>query len=263
MTRSSRSLFVLSLAFLSLVALPSPASAAGKKNLIKVFFLNTGVQTEARGKLTMVVNKAQTFFKIRVSHASPGTYDVLLDGAVVDTLTVSADGTGKVRHRQRNRGRLAGTPLPYDPAGGQLAIAEAGTTLLEAEVPESPDEAFDTIRIETVLANLGVVPGEADAVFRERFGRMKLRVELEDVAEGDYDLMVDGAMVAGIHVDATGRGEVEFDSRPETADDDHEADDGDDGLDLLLTFDPRGKTISVEQAGTSLFSSMFPTEPAM
>jgi len=56
-------------------------------------------------------------------------------------------------------------------------------------------------------------------------------------------------------VGATGRGNVEFDSRPSTDEDDA-------GLDLLLTSDPRGKTITVMESGTDLFSALFPMTPA-
>jgi len=256
MLKARRLVSILSVLVLLLVALPATAAAHGKKNLIKVFFLNMGVQPQAQGKLHMIDNKAQTFFKIKVNHATPGDYDVLLDGAVVDTLTVDPNGHGALHYRERHRGRHAGAPLPFNPAGGQLEIAESGTTVLSATIPATPQESFERIHIVTELSNLGVVPGTAVADFKEHFGRMKFRVEVEGAAEGTYDLMVDGTKQAEILVDATGRGEVEFDSRPST-------DDDDEGLDLLLTFDPRGKSIEVMQAGSGLFSAMFPTAPPL
>jgi len=282
MAKFSRAVSVVSLAFLMLVALPAPASAAAKKNLTKVFFLNMGVQANARGKVMVVENKAQTMLKIHVSHAVPGVYDVVLDGAVVDTLTVGSNGKGTLRYRRRNHGRRAGSPLPFDPRGGQIEIASTGTGVLEADVPDSPNAGSDITQIAAELTNLGVVPGEAEAVFQERCGRMKFRVELKDVDEGVYDLLVDGTKVADIQVDATGFGEVDFDSRPSIDDDgdDGGAGDGPDGqsgddgggdhtesagvdghMELLLTFDPRGKTITVGQGGVDLFSADFPTEP--
>ncbi|HET9481034.1 MAG TPA: hypothetical protein VFP98_04690 [Candidatus Polarisedimenticolia bacterium] len=246
----------LSIALLALVALATPAQAASKKNLTKVFFLNMGVQAGAHGKLMMIENRAQTFFKINLKRMAPGTYDVVLNGAIVDTIIVDASGEGQLRYRHRTRGKGAGTPLPYDPSGSEIAIQAAGIAILAANIPATPEEAFLKTEIVIDLTNLGVAPGHAEAEFEARFGRMEFEVEVEDAAPGVYELMVDGVKVADITVDASGRGEVEFDSRPSTDDD------GDD-LDLLLTFDPRGKSISVMQNATDLFSATFPMTPIL
>ena len=80
---------------------------------------------------------------------------------------------------------------------------------------------------------------------------MLFRSELEGAAAGTYDLLVGGTKVGVIVVDATGEGEIEFDSRPSTDQDDP-------GLDLPLTFDPRGQTIQVEQSAVAMFLGTLP-----
>ncbi len=256
---------VLSAACLFVAAFATPAAAASQKNLTKVHFLNTGVQPDAGGKLIMMENKAQTFFMIKVRQMAPGDYDVVLDGAVVDLLTVGLDGKGRVQHRERVKGSNGPTALPYRPAGGQMEIQALGTTVLAASVPATPEEAFQRVEITIDMANLGVMPGEAEAEFEERFGKMEFEVEIEGATPGTFDLMVDGVDMADIVVDASGRGEVEFASHPGELGDDDEGEgspaDGE-GMDLLLTFDPRGRTISIMQSATEVFSAPFPTTPA-
>lgn len=243
---------------LLLVATTVNPAVAGVGNQIKSFFLNTGVQTQARGKLHFVTNPAQSFFSISVSNMAPGTYDVALDGAVVDTLSVNSHGKGTLLHRSQLRPkRGAISPLPYDPRGGQVSIELAGTMLLEAEVPETPEEGTQKVEIESELANLGVVSGEAKAEFEELFGRMQFEVELEDAPTGTYDLLVDSVIVGQIHVGIDGEGRIQFDSVPAGGDDE---DDQGEGLDLLLTFDPRGKSIEISQEGVADFSGVFPLQ---
>ena len=235
---------------------------AGGGNQIKQFFLNTGVQPAATGRLVFISNPAQSKVKISVSKLAAGTYDVILDGAVVDTLVVNAKGKGNVQHRSRPASKkTSATPLLYDPRGGTISIASAGTTVLEGDVPETPEEGQQHIEIEADLENLGVIAGEAEASFEARSGRMQFEVEVEDVPTGVYDLLVDGMKVGEIHVGIGNEGHIEFDSIPEVGDDDDEGeeDEGEGGLDNLLTFDPRGKTITIAQNGTDLFSSVFPT----
>jgi len=236
-------------AILVLMAVSPAPSWATPHNQLKYFFINTGVQGAAEGKVLFVSNKAQSFFTIKTSHMTPGTYDVVVNGAIVDTLTVDATGSGSVTHRTKVKKN--GGPLPYDPRGSILSVQTTGIDLLTATVPATPAEAQAKIQFTTDLANLGVIAGSGEATFQSRFGRMQFRVEVEDMPEGVYDLMVGGVKVGEIAVDATGRGEIDFDSRPSSDDDDP-------GLDLPLTFDPRGQTLSVEQSGVSQLSATLP-----
>ena len=254
MATRARRAAILAAGIMAVCTTAAPLFATPQRQM-KVYFLNTGVQTQAQGKLLLVANRAQTFFTIKVTGMTPGAYDLLLDGAVVDALTVRSDGEGKVSHGTRVNPRHGVTPLPYDPRGGDLSIQAAGVDMLMASVPATAAEAQQKIQIRTDLTNMGVQTGAtARATLVSRFGRIQFEVEMESALPGTYDLMVDGVKVAQIEADATGFGEVEFDSRPSSDDGD------DDSLDLLLTFDPRGRAISIMQGTASLFAEMFPLQ---
>ena len=241
---------------IAVVAFASPV-LAGNSNQVKVFFLNTGVQAKAVGKLLFVANPAQSNVKITVARMAPGTYDVGLNGAIVDTLKVNAKGKGTLQHRSLPATkRSAGVPIPYDPRGGQLTVLAGGTVLLEAEVPETPEESEQKIEIEADLANLGVVSGEAEAEFESVLGRMQFEVHTHGTPAGTFDLLVDGVKQGEFTTGVDGDGKIEFDSMPSSGVDDDGESEG--GLDNLLTFDPRGKTITIAQGGTDVFSSVFP-----
>lgn len=240
-----------------LVTAASPASASQAKQ-IKVFFLNMGVQAPAMGRVLFVSNPAQNFFSISVARMTPGTYDVALDGALVDTLRVNSKGKGVLLHRSiLNPKRGPFIPLPYDPRGGQITIESNGEALLEGDVPETPEENQQKVEIESNLTNLGVVSGEAKANFEASFGRMQFEVEIENAPPGTYDLLVDGVNVGKITVGVDGDGRIEFDSMPSVGSDDDQGD-NEGTLDLLLTFDPRGKNVEIQQNGVDSFSGIFP-----
>ena len=69
--------------------------------------------------------------------------------------------------------------------------------------------------------------------------------KIEDLADGAYDLIVGGNNEATITVSG-GEGEVEF------------RDPAEEGK-LMLDFDPRGKTIDVNQGGTVYLTVDFPS----
>ena len=91
---------------------------------------------------------------------------------------------------------------------------------------------------------------------------MKFEVRIEDAVPGTYDLIVGGSNVGQIVVGVDGDGEVEFDSVNGTSvmEEDGE-DESEDSMDLLLTFDPRGQTIEIQQSGVTDFSGTLPTAP--
>jgi len=231
----------------------SPASAGnGPKNQIKMFMLNAGADPDARGMIIEVQNKAQSQFMIQVSRLDPNSsYDIVVNGAVMEQITTNSSGSGRVFHRARTNG----APLSYDPAGASVEIQSSGTVMLSAQVPATPQEAHALVVIHLDLtAALGVM-GTAEADFRSRFGRMKFDVGITGAVPGSYDLVVNGSTVAAITVDVSGRGQIHFDTNPDG--DPNDAD----GIDFLMTFDPRGQTIEVEQTAVAMFTGTFPLIP--
>jgi hypothetical protein len=229
------------------------ADPGGKKNLIKVFMMNTGVDPDARGKFMFVENKAQMFFQVKASGMDPALpCEVVVDGAVMETMTMNSDGEARVSHRVRLKGRHAGGTLPYDPRGAELALRVNGADVLVAHVPRTPEEAFDRVEVEIHLLNLGVQPAaEAEAEFEARFGRMKFEVEVEGLLAGTYDLFVGGADVGDIVVAADGvEAEIEFDTRPCCEDEPG-------GMEEMLTFDPRGQLIEIKDRALPVPAVLF------
>ncbi len=98
----------------------------------------------------------------------------------------------------------------------------------------SDDTASDVLateqRIPLVPARGGVI-GSGHADFEERADRTEFSVEVEDIADGNYRIFVDGVDRGGIVV-TLGTGETEYRSPAEPGK-------------LLLTFDPRGAQIEV------------------
>jgi len=225
------------------------AASGGPKNQIKVFMRSSGVEPEAQGKIIAVTNKAQSFFTIQVQGMDPSTsFDVIVNGAVVDSLTTDVGGEGRVTHRSRTNG----APLPYDPRSTTVEVALAGTVMLSAVVPATPQEAHALIDIKFDLTPGAGVLGTARAEFRSRFGREKFDVEIENGVPGTLDLVVGGVSVGTITVDAAGRGRIDFDTRPGSSDE---------ALDLPMTFDPRGQTVELQQTAVAMFSGTFPLVP--
>lgn len=239
MSKFLRFMMATATAVFAAATISSPAQAS-PNNQIKVLMLNTGVDLDARGRLIFVENKAQSHFMIKCSGLDPSlAYDIVLDGNAVESLVVDANGEARSRHRGRKKGPGQG-PLAYDPRGLTLEIATGGLVVLSSNVPASAQQAQERIEIEINLTpEIGVL-GSAEAEFESRFGRMKFEVEMEDFAQGTYDLFVGGIDVGDIVVGAAGEGEIEFDSKPES-----DNDGSDDGLDLLLTFDPLGQAIEI------------------
>lgn len=241
-------------------AFVTPAEAGPRaKNRVHTLMMNSGAEPAARGRIVVVQNRARTSVTIKVVKMTPGaTYDVLVGGNARDHITTNAAGQGKVVHRAR-RASIHAAPLPYDPRGGSVEIASAGRVFLSADVPETPEECDRMVEIKLHLTPASGVGGEASAEFRERGGRMKFEVEIEDVLPGTYEVFVGGAKVGEIAVDGEGEGTLRFDSVPATGVDE---DDSDDSMDQLLTFDPRGQLIEIQQSGTTVFSGTLPAAPS-
>lgn len=254
MTTMTRLKTLVALGLILAAVAASPAAAGGPKNQIKMFMINTGVEPAYHGMVMFVSNKAQSFFTIRLTRMDPNSsYDVELDGTFEETITTNASGEGRVLHRSRTR--HVPTPLPYDPRGHMLSISEQGTIVLTTSFPLTPQEAHALVRIRLDLTPALGVLGTAEAKFRSRFGRMIFDVEMEDAVPGSYDLLVGGLNVGTIDVDAGGRGDIHFDTRPDS--DPNDAD----GIDVLMTFDPRGNTIQIQQSALDLFSGTLPLVP--
>src|SRR5262245_8223503 len=177
---------------------------AGSGRDIRALMLNMGVERSARGMVHVVHNKAQAAFQIKGSHLSRNTtYDVIVNGAVVDQLRTNGDGTGKVAYRSKAKGHKTGASLPYELRGASVKIARGGTVVLTADVPQTGDESHVLIVIEQRLTNMGVVPtASASAEFESRDGHMRFKVGARGLPPGTYDVIVGGVDVGDLVVTA-------------------------------------------------------------
>jgi len=102
------------------------------------------------------------------------------------------------------------------------------------------------LEIDVPLLSTGAVSGaQGDARFRIRDDcRRDFNVEIEDVADGAYDLRVGGVSRGTLQV-AAGQGELEFSDPVEPGK-------------LLLDFDPRGEAVEVFDGGTLILERPFP-----
>ena len=103
-----------------------------------------------------------------------------------------------------------------------------------------PDTLMSEQRIGLMSARQGI-NGSGHADFEERADRTEFSVEVEDLADGSYRIMVGGVDRGGVTV-VMGIGETEFRSPVEAGK-------------VLLTFDPRGEIIEVHDGQGAVLSS--------
>lgn len=154
-----------------------------------------------------------------------------------------------------------GMPDPFDiELEGIVESVDAPTFVIlgitvdagAAEAKSTISKGNEELEIERDLINAGVYPlGSGDARYRERDGRAEFDIEIEDVPVGSYDFRVDGLSRGTIEVMALPDGQVEGELEFSNPTDDN---------DLLLTFDPRGKELTVLEAEDVIFTLDFPGE---
>lgn len=98
-------------------------------------------------------------------------------------------------------------------------------------------------RVGLVPAREGIT-GSGHADFEERADRTEFSVEVEDLADGNYRIIV-GGIDRGPLIVGMGIGETEFRSPVEAGK-------------ILLTFDPRGQAIEVLDGSTVILEMSFP-----
>ncbi len=244
---------------------------------VEIELTNAGVYPGGSGEIEFEQRIDRTEFKVEIEDVPAGDYTLRVGGvdrAVIEVVELIDGGTeGELEFRDPvEPGKL---PLDFDPRGQLVEILEGGTLIFSAELPDesdvggAPDDGMDDPddgmddpddgnddpaddpdqpqeqEIEVALANSGA---DADASGRARLrirpDRTDFDVEVEDLADGDYDLRVGGTIRATITV-GEGQGEVEFRDPVEPGK-------------LPLEFDPRGMTVAVEQEGEVFLSVEFP-----
>ena len=195
-------------------------------------------------------------FSVEAEDVPAGDYEVRIGGVVKGTLTVVDDGF-------RTKGELefddeADDPgevkLDFDPNGQTIEIVQGATVFFggvfsggtTTTTPQAGQCEASEMRLP--MLDAGAIPGaKGDARFRVRDDcEQDLRIEIEDVPVGSYDLRVDGTVRGSFNVATTlegeNEGEFELDTNP------------DQPGELLLNFDPQGKLVEVLQGGVVVLS---------
>ncbi|MDB6153694.1 MAG: hypothetical protein JWL90_2147 [Chthoniobacteraceae bacterium] len=211
----------------------------------------TGAKSKGAARYTARKSGRRTF-EIAVSGPAAAGLHVYVDG--IDRGEVESHGrTGRVEFSSEPK--VFQSALDFDPRGAQIDMIDAAGFLQFSGKLEAKAKGVNMATRATkqvLIASTGADPdGQALASLRVRDdARKDFSVELENVPEGVYELLVNGIVQGTITVTARAaggtEGEVEFSGKAD-----------DDAHELPLTFDPVGATLSVRQGTTVFFTSLF------
>jgi len=236
----------------ALLAAPAPASAGKSELRLKVNMVNTGADANAKGVAEFRERIDRMDFKVKAQNLDAGSYDVLVNGVAEGSFSVSSKGKGEAEFRSNPEPSENKQPLTFDPRGQLVQVAQGATIFLSVVFPQgslanlsSGGTNVAPVDIEVNLVSTGAIP-QADGKirFRSKSGRDTVRVEIEDVPDGEYAFRVAGND-EGVIVVQNGVGELEFDSQAKNGK-------------LPLTFDPRGQLVEVQLGGTTVLQVVFP-----
>lgn len=218
------------------------------------FIPSTGADPDGTARVKLKVRRdASRKCSVELEGLPVGTYELLADGTAVANIEVktSDDGTeGEVEFSNRDDDSEE-LPLTFDPEKSVFTVQREATVYFQGLLTfAGGGSSTAPTSVEETLSSTGL---DADARGKAEFeiddrGRRKFSVEIEDVAEGVYELWVGGVLRGSIEAESDDdeiEGEIEFES-------------GDDDSDELpLDFDPRGLLIEVKNGSGTFFSHNF------
>lgn len=243
------------------------------------YFENTGLIPGAYGEVEYeVYRNGKRKFEVEVEDLPVGEYEIVVGGNVVGTIPVRFDDDdndeteGEVLYT--NPQRRGTRVLDFDPTNELIEIRQDGQVYLQTlldrsnvgdgrdddddyddwddddyddeDYNEYDDDDYDdnddsSREMKRRFTNTGIISGADGYVEYEvyRNGNRELEVDIDDLAVGSYEIVVDGEVVGSIAVrsyyDGT-EGETYF-TNPQRSNT------------QLLDFDPIGKLIQVRQDG--------------
>ncbi|MFN8642448.1 MAG: hypothetical protein U0802_12655 [Candidatus Binatia bacterium] len=203
---------------------------------------NTGIEAGAAGSVKATFAASRSRLQVRLSGLQPSSAHTLVVGGLAEaTFTSSLGGTAKLRFDSSASG--SSLALDFDPRGEVMEVRHGGDDVLSSVFSGPGEPAGTQVDERTDLTPTAAAgAGRAEARFRQKDGRQQFKVEIEDVADGAYDLYVAGVLRGTVAVTAQ-RGVLEFDSQ-------------DGPPKLPLDFDPRGAQLDVVQGATTFFSGV-------
>ena len=200
-------------------------------------------------------------FEVEIEDVPAGAYQLRVGGVARGTITAAFDPTrGRVRGEiefDSDDDEPAELPLTFDPRGQsiQVFLGAALAFSIDALVPgaSTADSCTPEDDLRPLAANAVQPSASGHARLRVRDDcRTRLNVEIEDVAAGNYTVLIGGiprATLAAAFDALQGQihGEVEFGD--------------DDAGSPPLDFDPHGQSVEIEQQGVTVLSSSFGLTP--
>jgi hypothetical protein len=226
-----------------LAALAAPLLAANS-SLIQSPLTNTGVDSDARGRVLSTLTAKASELIVQVAKLAPSAaHEIEVNGVVEAAFSTNRNGAATVRFKTPKPGR--GPALDFDPRGKLLRVLAGGQSLLEATL-SAEGEPAGALVFERVNLRLGTAVGARGKARAEylldRKGRRIFKVELERAGAGPFALFVGGVKRGDFRTVGV-LSKIKF------------ASGSDDAGALLLDFDPRGQVIDVVRAGAVVFSS--------
>lgn len=225
-----------------ILASPCASMAKSLPDNSKVLIpLSSTADDSVSGSVDFKSSRGRSSMKVQIKNGpSNATLDLIVGGISRGTFTTTSSGSAKLQFQS---GSTSGSKmlLDFDPRGEVIEIHDQADDSLFTNDNNDDGSPDGTIANETVnLTSTGVQPGASGhATLKNKQGKQDFSVEIEDVTDGAYDLIVDGVTRGTINVVA-GKGEIEFSS-------------SDPGK-PLLDFDPFGKVIQVAQNATIILT---------
>ena len=195
-------------------------------------------------------------FSVEIEDVPAGAYELFVGGVSRGTLQV-ADVGGQLKGELEftsEPGEVDELYLDFEPVGAVLEVRQGATVFFS--LTQGPGTGGGgggggscdgaPLEIDLPLISTGAASGaQGDVRYRIRDDcRTDFKVEIEDVADGGYDLQVGGVSRGTITV-AAGNGELEFSDPVEPGK-------------TLLEFDPRGQLVEVLSGATVILERSFP-----
>jgi hypothetical protein len=203
-----------------------------------------------KGKAKFWERADRSDFHVSAEGIADGDYDVLVCGASVAMLPVSA---GRGEFQFRSPGAEGKALLTFDPRGCPIALHDTEGAVLSSgdrvlSPKTSPGQGASGEQGKTDLSgdleSTGFIAGaEGDAVFTVKMNSIEFDVEIRNVPEGLYAVDVAGVERGQIEVNKSGKGKLRFsDPQKEQR--------------LALDFNPHGQLIEV-RAGVDIVLEVF------
>lgn len=190
-------------------------------------------------------------FEVELEDVPVGVYELWVGGVKRGDITVVDIGAGRTKGEiefEAEDDDADELPLDFDVLGQSIEIKQGATTLFQ-EPSFAPTAVSAACPFEETQMSLANVGPDADAKGTARLRTQEdcdknFRVEVENLADGTYDLLMGGTDRGDITV-AIGKGEIEFETNPEASE-------------LPLTFEVAGNLIEVKQGATVFLNGTIP-----